>query len=86
MGDVLQLQSATDLPVPPVAGLEPLLTIDQLIAWTGYSRSLIQTHRYRADNPLPTIGTVAGPRFLPSEVLAWMRDEYARATRIEAAR
>lgn len=67
-----------DLPVSPVVGLEPLLTIDQLCAWMGYSRKTIYTYRTRPTNPLPHLGPDSAPRFLPSEVQAWMRDEYVR--------
>lgn len=87
VAETLQLvPPLSDLPVSPVAGLEPLLTVEQLCAWTGYSRSSISKLRVRTDYPLPQLGTVAAPRFLPSEVLAWMRGEYIRATGIEGAR
>jgi predicted DNA-binding transcriptional regulator AlpA len=70
---------AAELPKSPVEGLEPLLTIEQLCVWTGYSRSHVNNCRNREADPLPQLGTVAAPRFLPSEVLAWMRREYANA-------
>ena len=69
-----------DLPVPPVPGVEPLLTLADLCAWTGYSLTHINNCRRRARNPLPVLGTEKAPRFLPSEVLAWMRREYASAS------
>ncbi len=68
-----------DLPESPVDGLEPLLTLGQLCTWTGYSLSHVNNCRRRAVDPLPALGTEARPRFLPSEVLAWMRREYTRA-------
>lgn len=68
-----------DLPVSPVPGVEPLLTLANLCAWTGYSLSNINNYRRRSRDPLPQLGTVAAPRFLPSEILAWMRREYANA-------
>lgn len=75
--DLQPFPTVTELPVSPVDGLEPLLTIDQLMAWTRYSRSTIQNYRKRAIDPLPQVGTEGLPRFLPSEVLAWLRREYA---------
>lgn len=69
-----------DLPDSPVPGLEPLLTLDQLSRWTGYSRSHINNCRRRSQHALPTLGTEQRPRFLPSQVLAWMGDEYSRTT------
>lgn len=71
---------ADDLPVPPVRGVEPLLTLDELCAWTGYSRTHINKCRRRSPDPLPVLGTEGAPRFLPSEVLAWMRRESANAS------
>lgn len=74
----LPLQAA-DLPEPPVAGLPPLLTLDQLVKWTGYSLSHVNNCRRRAEDPLPTLGTEKAPRFLPDDVLAWMKREYSKA-------
>ena len=76
------LQLVPPIPeLPPAAeGLEPLLTIDQLCSWTGYSRKTIYTLRNRSDDPLPTVGPASGPRAIPSEVIAWMRREAARST------
>lgn len=71
----------TDLPESPVPGLEPLLTITQLCEWTGYSRPQIGKLRARREHPLPTLGTEQRPRFLPSEVLVWMREESARTAK-----
>jgi predicted DNA-binding transcriptional regulator AlpA len=73
-------EMVNDLPESPVDGLEPLLKLEQLCAWTGYSLSHVNNCRKRSTDPLPTLGTEARPRFLPSEVLAWMRREYARST------
>lgn len=72
-------REAADLPESPVSGLPPLLTLDQLVEWTGYSRSHVNNYRKRTHDPLPTIGTTARPRFLPAEVLDWMRRENARS-------
>lgn len=71
---------ADDLPVSPVRGLEPLLTLDELCAWTSYSLTHINNCRRRSRNPLPQLGTERAPRFLPSEILDWMRREYANAS------
>jgi predicted DNA-binding transcriptional regulator AlpA len=68
-----------ELPVPPVEGVEPLLDTDQLSAWTGWSRTTIYNYRTRAANPLPSIGGTTTRRYLPSEVIDWLRDESARA-------
>lgn len=74
------LPTVERLPSSPIEGLEPLLTIEQLCTWLGYSRSTVQKARLRTDHPLPTLGTIAGPRFLPTEVLGWMREEYVRSS------
>lgn len=75
-------QPVDELPISPVAGLEPLLTRNQLIEWTGYSRSTIVNYVSRVEDPLPEIGTAALPRYLPSAVVAWMerQHENERAT------
>jgi predicted DNA-binding transcriptional regulator AlpA len=72
------LPQVGDLPVSPIDGLEPMLDTDQVCAWTGYSRDQIRKLRYREADPFPALGTVGAPRFLPSDVIAWMREEYAR--------
>lgn len=71
-------QSA-DLPESPVPGLEPLLTLDQLSKWTGYSLAQLYKLRNRKENPLPMVGTEQRPRAVPSKVLIWMEEEYARS-------
>ncbi len=78
VADLQLVPPAADLPAPSVDGLEPLLTVDQLCAWTGYSRKTVYNYRQRPENPLPAIGTASSPRFLPSAVLDWMRDEATR--------
>lgn len=81
MENTLQLlPTISDLPIPAMHGVEPLLTLDEVCAWTRYSKSSINNYRRRATDPLPQVGTIGAPRFLPSEVLAWMRREYANAT------
>jgi predicted DNA-binding transcriptional regulator AlpA len=68
-----------ELPVSPVEGVEALLTADQLSAWTGWSRTTIFNYRTRAANPLPSIGGTTTRRYLPSEVIDWLREEGERA-------
>lgn len=75
---------AADLPESPIASLEPLLTVSQLCQWTGYSRSNLDKYRNRSEDPLLPIGTMGAPRFLPSEVIAWMRREYLRTKGAES--
>lgn len=74
------LPPASELPKSPVEGFEPFLTQDQLCLWLGYSRSTVQRLRLREEHPLPAVGTLGGPRYLPSQVLQWMEEEYARAS------
>lgn len=74
------LPPASELPKSPVDGAEPFLTQDQLCLWLGYSRSTVQRLRFREDHPLPAVGTIGAPRFVPSQVLQWMEEEYVRAS------
>ena len=68
-----------ELPTSPIEGVEPLLTAEQLTAWTGWSRTTIYTYRSREEDPLPSIGGVTTRRYLPSEVIAWLRRESERS-------
>ena len=68
-----------ELPESPLAGLPPLLTLAELCRWTGYSLTHVNSCRRRAHDPLPTLGTEKAPRFLPDDVLAWMRREYSKS-------
>ena len=80
VAETLQLvPPLTGLPPSPVPGLEPLLTGEQLTEWTGWSRTTIYNYRIREEDPLPSIGGTTSRRYLPSEVIAWMRREAGRS-------
>jgi predicted DNA-binding transcriptional regulator AlpA len=79
MADLQLLTPTSEPPESPIDGLEHLLTTEQLCAWTGYSRKTVYTYRTRSADPLPTVGPAGAlQRYLPSDVIAWMRREAAR--------
>jgi len=71
--DVKDVPALDTLPESPVAGVEPLLTWDQLKTWMGVSDWYLKEYGSREEDPLPLIGTARVKRALPSEVIAWMR-------------
>jgi predicted DNA-binding transcriptional regulator AlpA len=71
---------AAELPASPSEAVEPLLDCEQLMAWAGWSRTTVYNYRTRQDSPLPSIGGTCSRRYLPSEVIAWLREEGERTT------
>lgn len=81
VAETLQLvPQLVEPPASPIEGIEPLLDGDQLSAWTGWSRTTIYNYRTRKHNALPSIGGTTSRRYLPSEVIAWLRGEGERAS------
>lgn len=71
--DALDIPDLDSLPESPVAGVEPLLDLDQLEKWLKVSRWYFKHYGSREEDPFPLIGTARAKRALPSDVIAWMR-------------